>query len=112
MRVAFWEWMIRGDKSTAAETEAGIAELGLIMRDGKLKSGYGGPYRARDQLRGRADLDLRPNRSHPQRFAGRSDSLYRGEHEDHYDPDFCINNDLVVFGTAEQVERAGNQDSR
>jgi hypothetical protein len=28
MRVAFWEWMIRGDESTAAETEAGIADLG------------------------------------------------------------------------------------
>ncbi len=47
MRQAFWEWMVRGDDSEPIEDDGGLSSVGLMMRDGKLKSGFG-PYRARD----------------------------------------------------------------
>jgi hypothetical protein len=47
MRQAFWEWMMRGDDSEPTEQDGGLSSVGLMMRDGKLKSGFG-PYRARD----------------------------------------------------------------
>jgi hypothetical protein len=47
MQVAFWEWMIRGDVSLQTDHRGGLADEGLVTRDGKLKSSYG-PYRARD----------------------------------------------------------------
>jgi hypothetical protein len=112
MRVTFWEWMIRGDESTAADTKAGIADLGLIMRDGKLKSGYG-PYRARDLFKVPLNCEDGPIWTFDRMGATRNDLpdgrilCIGGEHEDHYDADFCIYNDLVVFGTAEQVEIYG-----
>jgi hypothetical protein len=47
MQLAFWEWMVRGEELPAETEERGLAAYGLVMREGKLKSGYG-PYRARD----------------------------------------------------------------
>ena len=46
MRQAFWEWMVRGDDSEPTEQDGGLSSVGLMMRDGNLKSGFG-PYRAR-----------------------------------------------------------------
>jgi hypothetical protein len=78
MRQVFWEWMVRGDDSEPTEQDGGLSSLGLMMREGKLKTGFG-PYRARD--------------------------LFKVQ--DSYDPDFCIYNDLVVFGPAGEIEIYG-----
>jgi hypothetical protein len=41
MRQEFWEWMVRGDDSEPTEKGDGLASEDLMMRDGKLKSGFG-----------------------------------------------------------------------
>jgi hypothetical protein len=112
MRVAFWEWMIRGDENTPAEAENGIASLGLVMRDGKIKSGYG-PYRTRDLFKVPLNREDGPIWTFDRMGATRCNLtdgriLYiGGEHEDSYDPDFCVYNDLIVFGPAGQLEIYG-----
>jgi hypothetical protein len=47
MDLAFWEWMIRGAQEPSTDGEGPLEEVGLVMRGGMLKSGFG-PYRARD----------------------------------------------------------------
>jgi hypothetical protein len=112
MRLAFWEWMIRGGDSRSAEQEGVLGDLGLMIRDGKLKSGYG-PWRARDLFRipmNRADGPIwtfdRMGQTRTDLPDGRVVSV-GGEHEDDYDPDFCIYNDVVVFGPTGQIEIYG-----
>jgi len=48
MTLAFWEWMIRGDETSATDREGRLEELGFRMREGKLKSAYG-PYPGRNK---------------------------------------------------------------
>jgi hypothetical protein len=43
MRLAFWEWMIRGDDTPPTDEGSVLGQLGLMMRAGILKSGYGPP---------------------------------------------------------------------
>lgn len=116
MRVPFWEWMVRGDpdpdSDPAPDGECVLGRLGLMMREGVLKSGHG-PWRARDRFD-----------APPSRVAGPVWTFDRmgmtqtelpdgrlvcvgGEHEDHYDPDFHIYNDVVVFGPGGGIEIYG-----
>jgi len=112
MTLAFWEWMIRGDETSATDREGRLEELGFRMREGKLKSAYG-PYRARDLFKiplHREDGPIwtfdRMGTSRSQLPDGRVICV-GGEHEDYYDPDFCIYNDVVVLGPYDQIEIYG-----
>jgi hypothetical protein len=112
MNCAFWEWMIRGDETTPIAKEGGLAGAGLMMRAGKLKSAYG-PYRARDFFQVTLNREDGPIWTFERYGATRNDlpdgRVIRigGEHEDSYDPDFCIYNDVVVFGPEDEIEIYG-----
>jgi hypothetical protein len=82
------------------------------MREGKLKSAYG-PYRARDLFKLPLNREEGPiwtfdrmGRTHTELPDGRVVCV-GGEHEDFYDPDFCIYNDVVVFDSSGQIEIYG-----
>jgi hypothetical protein len=112
MRCAFWEWMIRGEENAPVGEEGGLEETGLMMRDGKLKSGYG-PYRARDLFGASANREDGPIWTFERYGATQTDLpdgrviCIGGEHEDHYDPDFCIYNDVIVFRPDGEIEIYG-----
>jgi hypothetical protein len=82
------------------------------MREGKLKSGYG-PYRARDLFKVPLNREDGPIWTFDRMGASHTVLpdlrvvCVGGEHEDSYDPDFCIYNDVVVFGPADQIEIYG-----
>jgi hypothetical protein len=104
MRLAFWEWMIRGEMSSNDD--------GLMMQDGVVRSGYR-PSRARDFFQVPLNCADGPIWTFDRMGAtitelpdGRTICI-GGEHEDFYDSDFCIYNDVVVFGPAEQIEIYG-----
>jgi hypothetical protein len=112
LQLAFWEWMIRGEQQPETNKEGGLAGLGFVMQEGKLKSGYG-PYRAREFFEvplNREDGPIwtfdRTGRTTSELPDGRVLHI-GGEHEDFYDPDFCIYNDIVVFGPEDQVDIYG-----
>jgi hypothetical protein len=112
MRQEFWEWMVRGDDMETPGQEGGLASVGLMLRDGKLKSGFG-PYRARDLFKVPLNREDGPIWTFERMGAtcctladGRILCL-GGEHEDFYDPDFCIYNDLVVFEPSGEIEIYG-----
>ncbi len=112
MRLAFWEWMIRGGEAPATDGESGLEKLGFRMREGKLKSAYG-PYRARDQFNIPMNAEEGPIWTFDRMGATRSQLpdgrvvCVGGEHGDSYDPDFHIYNDVVVLGPYGQVEIYG-----
>lgn len=112
MQLAFWEWMIRGEDTTPADEGCLLERYGLKMRAGVLKSGYG-PYRARDLFQVPLDRDDGPIWTFDRMGQSRTELpdgrlvCVGGEHEDSYDPDFCIYNDVVVFGPADQIEIFG-----
>ncbi len=110
MQLAFWEWMIRGDERPHEEND--LSPLGAIVREGKLKSIYG-PYRARDFFNipmNREDGQIwtfdRMGATRTRLTDGRIVCI-GGEHEDFYDPDFYIYNDVVVFERNDQIEIYG-----
>jgi hypothetical protein len=113
MQFAFWEWMIRGPDRLPTREEEGIhAEFGLMIREGILKSASG-PWRARDLFKapitdggGPIWTFDRMGRTCTELTDGRTVCV-GGEHEDYYDPDFCIYNDVVVFGPNDQIEIFG-----
>lgn len=111
MQCAFWEWMIRGEEIAPAG-EGSLEEIGLMMREGKLKSGYG-PHRARDLFQvpvKRGDGPIwtleRYGVTQTELPDGRVICI-GGEHEDSYDPDFCIYNDVVVLQPDGEIEIYG-----
>ena len=112
MQLAFWEWMIRGDDLPPGEGQGRLAKLGWIMREGILKSVYG-PYRARDLFKVPLNRDDGPIWTFERMGRSRTDLpdgrvvCVAGEHEDYYDPDFCIYNDVVVFSPSGQIEIYG-----
>jgi len=112
MNCAFWEWMIRGEEVESVEADGGLAEAGLVIREGKLKSAYG-PYRARDFFKVPMNREDGPIWTFERYGATRTELAdgrvvcIGGEHEDSYDPDFHVYNDLVVFGPDEQIEIYG-----
>ena len=112
MRLAFWEWMIRGENSPLAEDKRGLAQAGWSVQDGKLKSTYG-PYRARQHFSVPISCEDGPiwtfermGRTQTQLPDGRIVCV-GGEHEDFYDPDFFIYNDVVVLGPQDELEIYG-----
>jgi hypothetical protein len=101
--------MIRGHETNVVEEQGSLAEAGLMMRDGKLKSTHG-PYRARDFFHvplNRGDGPIwtfeRYGATRTELSDGRIICI-GGEHEDYYDPDFHIYNDVVVFGPEDKIE--------
>ncbi|HLJ88886.1 MAG TPA: hypothetical protein VKZ53_18855 [Candidatus Angelobacter sp.] len=112
MTLAFWEWMIRGDENRSSEEGVGLEALGLRMRDGKLKSSYG-PYRVRDLFKIPLNREDGPIWTFDRMGATRSQLsdgrviCIGGEHEDYYDPDFNIYNDVIVVGPVDQIEVYG-----
>ena len=107
MRLSFWEWMIHGgDESTEVKDET------AVLRDGKLKSPFG-PYLARDLFKIPLNRDDGPIWTFDRMGATRTELpdgrivCIGGEHEDWYDPDFHIYNDVIVFTPDGQVEIYG-----
>jgi len=112
MTLAFWEWMVRGGEAPATDGESGLGKLGFRMREGKLKSTYG-PYRARDLFNIPLNREEGPIWTFDRMGATRSQLpdgrvvCVGGEHEDFYDPDFYIYNDVIVLGPNGQVDIYG-----
>lgn len=111
MELAFWEWMIRGD-ANPPDDDSLLGRYGLMMREGVLKSGYG-PYRARDLFQAPSNKVEGPiwtfdrmGQTCTKLPDGRIVYI-GGEHEDFYDPDFCIYNDVVVFTPENRIEIYG-----
>ena len=48
MRMAFWDWMVRGDETVSSEQkdDENLTGTGLVLEKGKIKSAQG-PYRVR-----------------------------------------------------------------
>ena len=104
--------MIRGDETNVVEEQGSLAEAGLMMRDGKLKSAHG-PYRARDFFHVPLNREDGPIWTF-ERYGATRTELPDGriicigvEHEDYYDPDFQIYSDVVVFGPKNEIEIYG-----
>lgn len=112
MQMDFWEWMILGGESDLKDAFSSREEVGPIVREGKLKSAYG-PYRARDLFKVPRSRDEGPIWTFDRMGATRTTLAdgrvvcIAGEHEDYYDPDFWIYNDVVVLGTAGRIEIYG-----
>lgn len=107
MQLPFWEWMIcGGDEFTKAQDNA------AVLRDGKLKSPYG-PYLARDLFKIPLNRDDGPIWTFDRMGTTRTELpdgrivCIGGEHEDWYDPDFHIYNDVIVFTPDGQIEIYG-----
>jgi len=112
MRCAFWEWMLRGEEPSPTAEEGSLEEIGLMKREGKLKSGYG-PYRARELFNLSMNREDGPIWTFERYGATRTELgdgraiCVGGEHEDYYDPDFHIYNDVVVLGPLNEIEIYG-----
>jgi hypothetical protein len=112
MNCAFWEWMLRGEENAPATEDGSLEEIGLRIREGKLKSRYG-PYRARDFFKIPMDRKHGPIWTF-ERYGLTKTELpdgrvvcIGGEHEDSYDPDFYIYNDVIVFLSDGEIEIYG-----
>lgn len=112
MQLAFWEWMIRAGKIPAEELRRPLGKFGLVMRNGILKSWYG-PCRAREMFNVPVDPKDGPIWNFARDGASRTELpdgrlvCIGGEHEDSYDPDFYIYNDVVVFTPKGAIEIYG-----
>jgi hypothetical protein len=112
MRLAFWEWMIRGGENSRTDGQKGFAQFDLKLRDGKLKSGYG-PYRAREFFNIPLNREDGPIWTFDRMGATRTELAdgrvvcVGGEHEDFYDPDFFIYNDVVILSPEGEIEIYG-----
>ncbi len=99
MRLEFWEWMVR-------------AYEGLSPFDGEREPARGMPYWARKRF-GRDREASSPVWTFERMGASRTRLAdgrvvcVGGEHEDYYDPDFYIYNDVVVLGPDAAVEMYG-----
>lgn len=104
--------MIRGEEIAPTVEDGSLKEVGLMMREGKLKSAYG-PYRARDFFKVPMNREDGPIWTFERYGATRNELpdgriiCIGGEHEDSYDPDFCIYNDVVVIGPEDEIEIYG-----
>jgi hypothetical protein len=113
MLVPFWEWMIRGDPDPdPAPGEGVLGELGLVMREGILRSTYG-PWRVRDLFDAPPSRTAGPIWTFDRMGQTRTELpdgrlvCIGGEHEDSYDPDFNTYNDVVVFESTGEIEIYG-----
>jgi hypothetical protein len=105
IRNEFWEWMIRGDEGAPKQPEGSNVDA-VLASDRKLKSSYG-PHRARDVFQAGLDQKDGPIWTFDRMGASCTELpdgrlvCVGGEHEDFYDPDFCVYNDVVVFRSSE-----------
>jgi len=112
MRLAFWEWMIRGEGAPPRNTKSRLGELGFRIQDGMLKPSCG-PFRARDAFNIPVNREDGPIWTFDRMGATNSHLpdgrvIYiGGEHEDLYDPDFYIYNDVVTLAPDGRVEIYG-----
>ena len=112
--MAFWEWMIRGEAITSPEPSAreNLAGTGLVLEEGKITSALG-PYRARQLFVETSACGDGPIWTFDRMGATCTVLLdgriicVGGEHEDFYDPDFFIYNDVVVFRPNGEIEIYG-----
>lgn len=109
MRLAFWEWIIRGDLGPGSAVEPDEAD---DEDEDEISIGYS-PV----EVRTRFELPP-PEGGDPiwtfQRMGATRTLLpdgrvvcVGGEHEDYYDPDFCIYNDVIVISPAGDIEIYG-----
>jgi hypothetical protein len=116
MRMQFWEWMIRGDvdeiASSPEQVGRKIAGTRLVIVDGQIKSALG-PYGVRQRFGGSSGCEDGPIWTFDRMGATCTELAdgrivcVGGEHEDFYDPDFNIYNDVVVFTSEGHVEIYG-----
>jgi len=112
MEVAFWEWMIRGGASFLETSSAARDESSPLADSGE--GGIGSwPWDARRFFKMESGPCDGPIWTFHRYGATRTELpdgrvvCIGGEHEDYYDPDFHIYNDVVVLGLAGQVEIFG-----
>jgi hypothetical protein len=100
MYMVFWEWMILGGQ-----------DISVVRQDPKF-SGFG-PSHARDVFKASHSRENAPIWTFDRYGATRTGLAdgrlicVGGEHEDFYDPDFWIYNDVVVVTASNQVEIYG-----
>lgn len=105
MRNDFWEWMIRGDQGVLEGSQDPAGGPGPT-RDGIPKTPIGA-YDARKHFKIPTDRCDGPVWTFDRMGASRTELpdgrtvFVGGEHEDFYDQDFCIYNDVVVFQSGE-----------
>jgi hypothetical protein len=102
--LAFWEWMIRASEEARLRDGADEPE--------PIEVGYT-PYQLRDFFGQDGDYSKGPIWNFDRMGATRTPHpdgrviCIAGEHEDYYDPDFCIYNDVVVLDLDGSVEIYG-----
>jgi hypothetical protein len=112
MELAFWDWMIRGAAPPATAHPGILDDVGLMFREGVLRSVHG-PWRARDHFRIPLNREEGPIWTFDRmgrtctRLADGRMLCVGGEHEDYYDPDFHIYNDVVAFRADGEFEVYG-----
>jgi hypothetical protein len=113
MNLAFWEWMILAYPNPPKEGDRYARTWGVISRNGINKSVHG-PWKARDYfgiLDSREDAPIwtfhaRDGYTSTELSDGRT-IFIGGEHEDYYDPDFYIYNDVIVFNPNDSIDIYG-----
>jgi hypothetical protein len=110
----FWKWMIRGDGTASKEAggEESSDRTGIVIEDGKIRSAMGA-YFVRQLFGVNSACGDGPIWTF-NRFGATCTELpdgrivcVGGEHEDFYDPDFCIYNDVVVLRPDGEIEIYG-----
>jgi hypothetical protein len=104
MRLAFWEWMVRGSEDARTRDWNAERDPSVLGHTPTAARGYFG--QEGDDSQGpiwNFDRMGATRTPHPD---GRMICI-GGEHEDHYDPDFCIYNDLVVLDLDGSIEIYG-----
>jgi hypothetical protein len=105
MRNDFWEWMIRGDQG-ALYGSPDFSGAPVVTREGAPNAPFG-PHHARKLFKVPLDRCDGPIWTFDRMGASRTELpdgrtiFVGGEHEDFYDQDFCIYNDVVVFRSGE-----------
>jgi hypothetical protein len=108
MHLELWEWMIRA----ADRVAGGSGTSHWNFEEGKLL-GAQTPYAVRQMLNVELDCAAGPIWTFDRLGATQTTLAdgrivcVGGEHEDFYDPDFCIYNDVVVLGPAAEIEIYG-----
>ena len=111
MQLAFWEWMIRGDGIPSHAGEGGLEDIDLGIRE--LSSSLRTDRHARDLFQIPPNCADGPIWTFDRMGTTRSELpdgrviCIGGEHEDFYDPDFYIYNDVIVLGPISQIEIYG-----
>lgn len=114
MHVPFWEWMIRGEPISVPMRHGIPGPHGFVLRGGSLlKETCYGPWQARELFEVFDDRQNGPIWTF-QRMGATQTELpdgrlvcIGGEHEDYYDSDFCIYNDVITFTSPDEFELYG-----